>query len=207
MNNTYIELADKHVGEICIILGAGPSLYDLCVSSYFSKILNYVVISTNSAFMPLSKFDLDSENHYWVSNDVLCKKWTYWKDVESSNCTKVVRDSWLKYRKVMKNTLYFKPRPTSEDVVNPNDIGLCFCSSCVSAVDLAIQMGCKKIILFGVDHNDINGKHHFWQLLYDRKHRPTANANIYDSWRKQNKVFDINNKAVFISGTFVVEEK
>ena len=195
MNNTYTKLIDKHDGEICFILGAGPSLYNLYESPYFEKILNHVVISVNSAFMPLSQFDLDTEKHYWISNDTLCRRWSYWKDVDKSKCTKVVRDSWLKYRKEMSNTYFFSPRPTSEDVVNSQDIGLSYCSSVCSSLDLAIQMGCKKIILFGVDQNTSRGRHHFWQLLYDRKDRPTANANIYDSWDKQNKVFEFNNKA------------
>ena len=195
MSNTYLSLQNKHVGESCIILGAGPSLYDLCMSYHFEDIMDHVVISVNSAIMPLVKFELDPEKHYWVSNDTLCRRWSYWKDVEQSKCTKVVRDSWLKYKEVMMNTLFFSPRPTSEDVVNPNDVGLCYCSSVPSSIDLAIQMGCKRIILFGVDHNDSSGRHHFWQLLYDRKNRPTANANIYDSWDKQQKVFEFNNKA------------
>lgn len=193
--NTYLSLQNKHGGKFCIILGAGPSLYDLCISSHFEKILDNVVISVNSAFMPLAKLELNPEKHYWVSNDILCRRWSYWSDVDRSNCTKVVRDSWCKYRETMTNTLFFSPRPTSEDVVNPKDIGLCYCSSCVSALDLSLQLGCKKIILFGVDQNDTRGKHHFWQLLYNRKDRPTANANIYDSWEKQEKVFEFNNKA------------
>jgi hypothetical protein len=195
MNNTYTQLVNKHIGKLCIILGAGPSLHDLCISPYFKEILNYVVISINSAFMPLAEFDLDPEKHYWVSNDVLCRRWTYWKDVEKSNCTKVVRDSWLKYREQMSNTLFFSPRPTSEDIVNPKDVGLCYCSSGPTSLDLALQMGCKLIFLFGIDHNDNDRKHHFWQSLYDRKNRPTANANIYDSWKKQNRVFEFNDKS------------
>lgn len=207
MNNTYTELIDKHKGESCIILGAGPSLYTLCQSYHFGEILDHVVISVNSAFMPLVDFELDPEKHYWVSNDTLCKKWSYWKDVDKSQCTKVVRDSWSKYRKTMTNTLYFSPRPTSEDKINPKDTGLCYCSSIPSAIDLAIQMGCKNIFLFGVDHNDCGGRHHFWQLLYDRENRPTANANIYDSWKKQKKVFEFNNKAYKALNKFAILKK
>jgi hypothetical protein len=196
MDNTYTELIDRHKGKLCVILGAGPSLYDLCISHHFTEILNHVVISVNSAFMPLAKLELDPEKHYWVSNDTLCRRWSYWKDIEKSKYVKVVRDSWLKYKKVMTNTLYFSPRPTSEDIIDPNDTGLCYCSSVPTSIDLAIQMGCKKIILFGVDQNDCDGRHHFWQLLYDRNNRPTANNPlIYDSWKKQQKVFEFNNKA------------
>lgn len=207
MNNTYTKLINKHKGEVAIILGAGPSLYNLCVSHHFREILDHVVISVNSAFMPLSKYKLDLEKHYWVSNDTLCRRWSYWEDVEKSNCTKVVRDSWLKYKEVMDNTFFFSPRPTSEDVINSDDTGLCYCSSGVSALDLSIQMGCKKIFLFGVDHNDSSGRHHFWQLLYDRKNRPTANANIYDSWSKQKKVFEFNNKAYNALHDFALQKK
>ena len=145
--------------------------------------------------MPLAKFDLDPEKHYWVSNDTLCRKWSYWEDVEKSKCTKVVRDSWKKYRKVMTNTLFFSPRPTSESVINPDDKGLCYCSSIPTSIDFALALGCKKIFLFGVDQNDSSGRHHFWQILYDKKNWPTASANIYDSWKKQQKVFEVNNKA------------
>jgi len=73
---------------------------------------------------------------------------------------------------------------------------LCYSSSIPASIDLALQLGCKKIILFGVDHNTIKGRHHFWQLLYDRNDRPTANDPlIYDSWEKQQRVFKFNNKA------------
>jgi hypothetical protein len=193
MKNTYTELIGKHQGESCVILGAGPSLYDLCVSKYLKDILNHVVISVNSAFVPISDFDLNPDRHYWVSNDVLCRRWSYWEKVDKSKCTKVVRDSWLKYRGVMSNTLYFAPRPTAEDVVNPDDVGLCYNSSIPTSIDLAMAFGCKKIILFGVDQNTKQGMSHYWQMLYKREDRPFAFSNIQDSWSKQQKVFDINN--------------
>lgn len=193
--NTYLSLLNKHKGKSCIILGAGPSLNDLCMSYRFEKILDHVIISVNSAFIPLAKFELDLEKHYWVSCDSLCRYWSYFDVVKKSKCIKVVRSSWSKYRGELDNFLYFEPRPTSEGIVNPKDYGLCYSSSCLAALDLSLQMGCKKIILFGVDQNNIKGKHHFWQLLYSRKDRPTASKNIYDSWEKQKKVFEFNNKA------------
>ncbi len=195
--NTYTKLIGKHKGENCIILGAGTSLYDLCISNHFKEILNHVVIFVNSAFIPLSKFELDPEKHFFVSTDVLVKRWSYWKDVKKSNCTKVVRDSWLKYKDELDGFLYFEPRSTPEDVVDfEEDDGLCFCSSICASLDLAIKLGVKNIFFFGVDHcRDSNNRHHYWQLLYDRENWPTANANIYDSWEKQEKVFEYNNMA------------
>ena len=92
--------------------------------------------------------------------------------------------------------MYFEPRSTSEDVVNFEEKCLCYCSSTCASLDLAVQMSCKNIFLFGVDHcRDSSNRHHYWQLLYSRKDWPTANANIYDSWEKQEKVFEYNNKA------------
>ena len=144
----------------------------------------------------MSKFNLNPENHYWISNDVLCRNWDYFDTVKKSNCTKVVRDSWLKYKDELDGFLYFEPRSTPEDVVNYEENKMCYASSCVSALDLAVQMSCKNIFLFGVDHcRDSSNRHHYWQLLYDRENWPTANANIYDSWEKQEKVFEYNNMA------------
>ena len=51
MNNNYIVLKNKHKGKIAIILGAGPSVYNLCKSNYFERILDHIIISVNSAFM------------------------------------------------------------------------------------------------------------------------------------------------------------
>ena len=195
--NTYTKLIGKHKGENCIILGAGLSLYDLCISHYFKDILDNVVISVNSAFIPLSKFNLNPEKHYWISNDVLCRNWSYWGDIKKSNCTKVVRDSWLKYKDELDGFLYFESRSTPEDVVDfEDDDGLCYCSSIPTSIDLALKLGVKNIFLFGVDHcRDSSNRHYYWQLLYDRENWPTASANIYDSWEKQEKVFEYNNKA------------
>ena len=193
--NTYTKLIDKHKGKSAFILGAGPSLYDLCISFRFKKIFDHVVIAVNSAFMAISEYDIDPEKHYWVSNDVLCRQWSYWKDVENSKCTKVVRDSWLKYKNEMKNTYFFSPRPTSEDVINLNDKGLAYCSSVPSAIDLSLQFGCKNIFLFGVDHKQVDGRCHYWQFLYPRKERPTVDGKIYDTWEKQKKVFKYNDMA------------
>lgn len=188
--NSYLKLRDKHTGESCFIFGAGPSLWFNMQHPSFSKINEYgITIAVNSAVMAVPNFD------YWVSNDVLCRRWSWWKDVISCSGTKVVRDSWEKYKNELKDFLFFHHRPTSEDVINPDDIGLAYCSSIPSSIDLAIQMGCKQIFLLGVDQNDYEGKHHFWQFM-EKDKQPICNPNVQDSWKRQQEVFDINMKAL-----------
>ena len=121
-------------------------------------------------------------------------RWSWWEDVKKSRCTKIVRNSWEKYKDELEGFLFFEPRPTPEDIINSEDIGLAYCSSVPSAIDLAIQMGCKKIFLLGVDHNSHLGKDHFWQL-WPKKHWPKANPPAQGSWSQQQTVFPYNMKA------------
>jgi hypothetical protein len=101
----------------------------------------------------------------WISNDSLCRKWSYFDKVKKDHCYKIVRDSWLKYESELKDFLFFKPRKTREDVIEENDDGLLYNSSVPSAIDLAIKLGFKEIYLFGIDHIAIGDRTHFWQFL------------------------------------------
>ena len=187
--NTYTELIDKHKGENCFIYGAGPSLYFNMHESLYSWFNTYgVTIAVNSGSLAEPDFD------YWVSNDSLCRRWDYWKKVKKGKGIKVVRNSWEKYKKELDGFLYFEPRPTPEDIINPEDIGLAYCSSVPSSIDLAIQMGCKKIFVLGLDHNSYDGKDHYWQFW--RNHlQPKANPVAQGPWKEQQKVFPFNMKA------------
>ena len=129
-----------------------------------------------------------------MSNDALCRHWTWWKDVRRGKGIKVVRKSWLKYKRELKRFLFFSPRPTSEGIINPDDIGLCYCSSVPSAIDFAIQAGCKKVFLLGVDHKAIDEKHHFWQF-FPRYEQPRQLKPAQEGWSKQQEVFPLNIKA------------
>ena len=97
----------------------------------------------------------------------------------------------MKYKDELEDFLFFSPRPTSEGVINPHDIGLSYCSSVPSAIDFSLQMGCKKIFLFGVDHTIVEGKHHFWQFMEKNK-RPKATPPAQGSWNQQKTVFKTN---------------
>jgi hypothetical protein len=185
--NSYVQLINNHRDENCFIFGAGPSLWHNMHEPFFREIPKRgITIAVNSAVLAVPNFD------YWVSNDSLCMRWSWWEDVKNGKGIKVVRNSWEKYKEELDDFLYFEPRPTPEDTINPGHIGLAYCSSVPSSIDLAIQMGCKKIFLLGVDQNAPRGKHHFWQYM-DKQ--PVAKPPAQGPWEHQKKVFDFNNKA------------
>lgn len=198
---SYKEFINKYEGETAFICGAGPSFYDIILSYKFYQIFKHVVISVNSTIisMPWKNekiygFDVDPNKCFWISNDAMCRRWSWWEDVKKAKCNKIVRDSWLKYEDELDGFYLFSPRPTSEDIINESDEGLAYCSSVPSGIDLALQMGCKTIYLLGVDHKESLGYRHFWELL-DKNRRPIANPPAQGSWENQKEVFEINKKA------------
>ena len=187
--NTYTQLVDKHFGETAFILGAGPSLYSNMQIPVFNIIHKYgIVIAVNSGVMADPKFD------YWVSTDSLCKNWSWWDLVKKGKGEKVVRSSWEKYKKELDGFLYFEARPTPEDIINSNDIGLCYCNSFSASIDLAIQMGCLNIFLLGLDHKAWNGNHHFWQG-FPRHKQPRQIKPAQGPFSQQQSLFPIHLKA------------
>jgi hypothetical protein len=200
----YTSLLGKHQGEAAFICGAGPSLCDCMSNDLFKKINEHVVVSVNSSILAMSWESGDPQKRYWVSNDALCRRWNYWQIVKKSKAIKVVRDSWEKYHKEIPGFLYFSPRPTSEDVIDSGDIGLAYCSSVPTSIDLCIQMGIKKIFLLGVDHKRRDSKTHFWQFWdYDKRAKGPIS-----SYAQQKKVFvDYNLMAFEALNGFAKEYK
>lgn len=182
----------KHSGERAFVVGAGTSLYDLDLS----KIHNHVVISINSSILLMPWDDGDFSHRYWISNDSLCMKWSWWNKVLRSKCCKIVRNSWSKYFEELSkyNFLQFTPRSTPENIVEKDDKGLCYCSSVPSGIDLAIKMGCKEIFLLGVDQYMIGNKSHFWQY-YPYNKQPRKKDGILASFSQQKWTFSYNDKA------------
>ncbi|KKN05375.1 hypothetical protein LCGC14_1087840, partial [marine sediment metagenome] len=193
---SYEKLIDKYKGQdkSAFILGAGTSLYAAWSTFRFSEIFDHVVVAVNSGIVATNWEEGDPEDRYWISNDALCMRWTWWDKVKKSKATKIVRNSWLKHEDKIKDFLIFNPRPTSEDVVNPEDKSLCYCCSVSSAIDLMIQCGCSKIFILGLDHQMIQGKHHFWQFLSKDK-QPRQLEPAQGPWEQQKKVFPIHLKS------------
>ena len=164
MQNSYKKLKTLAWDDVpCVITGAGPSL----INYDFRECNNCHCISVNSSIIKhcWSSFEIPGILRAWVSNDSLCRKWSYFDKVLSDNCKKIVRDSWSKYEKELDNFLYFSPRNSREDVFIDEDDGLAYNSSVPTSVDLAIKLGFKKIYLLGIDHHSVNNKTHFWQFL------------------------------------------
>jgi len=189
--NTYLKLLNKYDNRSCFILAAGPSLYSCMQNSFFKDLQKHgVVITVNSAVMAFPKFD------YWISNDSLCRNWSWFSLVLKGKGIKVVRNSWLKFKKELDGFLYFMPRSTSEDIINPDDVGLCYCSSVPSSIDLSIQCGFKKIFLLGVDQclDKKTNRRYFWEFL-EKKSQPKQLRPAIPNFYHQKKVFKYNDMA------------
>ena len=185
---SYKELINIHDGETCFIIGAGTSLYPQSISEKFKNIFQHIVVAVNAGIILCPWHLGENKKRFWISNDASVRHWSFWPLVKSSKATKVVRNSWEKYYQEIPDFYFFPPRPSKEDVMNPDDDGLAYCSSVPSALDLAIQMGCKKIYLLGVDHYLENGNIYFWQL-WAYKNRPKG---PFTPLKVQNNIYDIN---------------
>ena len=187
MLESYEKLIDKHVGESVFVIGSGTSLFDLDLV----QIHEHVVISVNSSFIRMPWADGNCDKRYWISNDSAVREWSYWKDVKEGKCIKIIRNSWKKYYDEIPDFLVFSPRKKVDIMVDPNEKALCYSSSVPSAIDLAIQMGCNKIFLLGVDHYFLNQKSHFWQL-YPKQNQPIPLKTILPPAFMQQYIFDLN---------------
>jgi hypothetical protein len=191
MLRSYEILINKHPNETSFVIGAGTSLFDIMQHEYFKKIFDHVVVSINSSILAMPWDIGDNKNRYFLSNDSVVTFWSYFQNVLKSKSIKIIRNSWPEVYKHMKDFLYFWPRPTPEDIINPEDRGLVYCSSALSGIDLSVQMGIKKIFLLGVDHYDIDGKTHFWEYFSKNKQPRGPKSPI----KQQESVFEFNNLA------------
>lgn len=184
-----------HEGNKCFVCGAGVTIGTLDLSG----IHEYPVVCVNSSviLMPWEEPG-DVKKRFWVSTDALCMQWDYfWNKVMRWEMTRIVRNSWARSAKELKGipVTYYFPRRASANI-DPKEEGLMAGSSILSAIDLALQMGCKKIFLLGVDHRMISGNSHFWQLWpkKDRPLRENKGSNYMPCQRQQGRVFKSNHR-------------
>jgi len=161
----YTKFLDQYPGETAFVVGAGTSLFGIYRHEHLEEIHNHIVVSVNSSFIMMPWADGNSDRRFWISNDALCRRWNWWPQVKKAKSHRIVRDSWKEHYPEIPDFYKFWPRPTSEDVINPGDDGLAYCSSIPSGIDLCLQMGCKRIFLLGVDQYMIGVKSHFWQYF------------------------------------------
>lgn len=203
----YTDLLKRHEGQTAIICGAGPSL-ELEFNQHHRReaIHAHTVFAVNSAIMNVDWDEGSPERRYWISNDALCRRWGYWKNVMRSRATRIVRDSWEKYYDEIPDFYYFWRRPTAEGIVNSEDDGLAYCSSVPSSLDFAIQSGHKRIILLGVDHRMTDGKSHFYQFWPISKW-PKGWQMLLASQSQQKSVFVDYNALAFSALKIFADEK
>jgi len=194
--NSYLILKDVTKGWSAFVCGAGPSLYDAYTSPRFKEMFNHVVISANSSIMamPWRTSPANLKTRYWISNDSLCIRWSWWRThLKKAICTKIVRNSWWpKFKNQIEDFLIFTPRRSPENEIDPEGVGLAYCSSVPTGLDLAIFLGCKNIFLLGVDHCKRGKYTHYWQRLPNppRQLRPAQGP-----FKVQQRVFPINDLA------------
>lgn len=161
MLENYEKLIGKHASEKACILGAGTSIKDLDVA----RLQNHVIISVNSSIIMLDWEQGSDGKRYWLSNDALVRHWSYYEKIKRSVATKLVRDSWHKYFDEIPDFLQFSTRPENYEEIDPNQKLLTGISSIPTAIDLAIQMGCSEIYIYGLDQYPYMNKYHFYDFL------------------------------------------
>lgn len=176
MLNSYKKLNQiTWANTSCVICGAGPSLINYSFKNYNN--LHFISVNSSIIKMPWELAGRAGFLRAWISNDSLCRRWDYFEKVISDKCEKIVRDSWLKYSNELPNFLYFSPRSSKEEIILENDDGLLYNSSVPTAVDLAIKLGFKRIILLGIDHKCYEGATHFWELMpFEKQPKEKVNS-------------------------------
>lgn len=167
MLENYEKLIGKHSGAKACILGAGTSIKDLDVE----KLINHVIISVNSSILLLDWEKDNDGKRYWLSNDALVRHWSYYEKIKKSAATRLVRDSWSKYFDEIPDFLQFSTRAENYDEIDCNEKLLTGISSIPTAIDLAIQMGCGEIYIYGLDQYPYMNKYHFYDFL-PQKQKP-----------------------------------
>lgn len=156
---SHMLLFDKFSDRSCFIVGSGTSLETLDLSLIPNE---SVVIAINGAVLALSTLDLPPETTFWISNDTSVMNWTFWSNIKEWNCQKIFRSSFIGKVEDDENHFVFDCRDKSKSLQEPQ--GLCCQSTAPSAIDQAIQMGCSKIFLLGIDHYHINNKAYFFEM-------------------------------------------
>lgn len=174
------EFNDKFKGETCFILGSGPSvnLVDL------SLLANRLTIAVNSAIvaLPSAKF--------FVSDDWAVANWNFFDDLKKSQTVALLYEDKLskhadefdgravifRHRKG-----YHLSKPYRHNIYEQRVFEAR--TSVGTAVHIAYIMGCKEIVLIGVDCCRLEGCRYFWQD--NEKYNVARNDDVpVDGFRK-----------------------
>jgi hypothetical protein len=164
-----LDLKDKHEGQVCFVLGAGPSLRHVD-----TRLLSKgVTIAVNSAILKYPESD------YWISDDQDTRNWSYFADVvlpsraiklidkkrlgayvpERTDVIKYERQNWYDWFSFEKNR-YYSDRASftlSEPLLGTR-------TSAATAVHVAKIFGISRVLLLGCDCAYDRGLRYFWQF-------------------------------------------
>ena len=190
----YTTLRNTLDGSSIFILGSGTSLYDYYKDGSLSSVFKYPVITINASIMLTDWESGPKTGRYWISNDALCRRWSYWIKVLKSQLHGIIRDSWSRYFREVRDFYVFTARNKLNGEIQEDEDGLVGCSSVPSALDLAIQMGCNNVFLLGVDHYFKSGKRYFWEYL-TKGDQPAHKRLQMHPERHQKQIFKQNDTA------------
>jgi len=170
-----------HAGKPACILGSGPSI----LSVDLSLLKHFVTFAVNGSILAYPQSD------YFVSDDSDCVNWSYFSHElrESKAKALLYEDKFESIKNIFgKRTVYFRHR-TGYNVTDkyehenpPNRILQCR-TSIGSAMHIAHIMGCKPLILVGIDCARLSGKRWFWEFPpYQRPKR--LDGRVPDKYRR-----------------------
>lgn len=177
------EFNGKHKGKTCFVIGAGCSIgFD-----DLTPLKNHVTIAVNSGYVGYTDSD------YYISDDWAVERWSYFfRDLKKSKKTiALLYDKKLRHtgpmfgdRSVLfkhkKGYQLTKPYSDSEKDKHIWEAR----TSVGSAIHVAHIMGCRPIVLLGVDCCRYNGNRYFWQSA-DFRVKPYRNDGVpIDNYRK-----------------------
>ena len=191
------DLQNKHNDEVIFVVGAGPSINNI----NFELLRDYTIMAVNSGILATSYIE------YMVSDDPAILNWTYFDDVERSDCVCLFFEN--RWRNVdiksipMKRVAFYNHKSwfSPPDIYNLSN-GLILTkditkpivgsrTSFSSCVHLAYCMGAKVIVLLGNDCQLSKDKYqyrYFWQY-WEKKKRPSrVKGHVFTS-RTQNVGF------------------
>ncbi len=172
-NNVYKD-------KLCFIIGSGPSLHfqDL------GMLDKHLTIAVNSGYLAFPNAN------FFVSDDWAVADWSYFsKDLVEAECTTVLlyednlqhaasmfgdRAVLFRHRRGYHLTEPYKHEEYEYRIFEAQ-------TSVGTAIHIAYNMGCRKIILLGIDDRYHEGKRYFWQF---RKDKPFQRGKFIRNYRK-----------------------
>ena len=173
VRSTVPRLAEATSGRV-VCLATGPSLTAADVEYVKGKA---TVIAVNDAHRLAPWADvLYSSDRYW---------WAHYKGVPSFGAIKVTMEPTpgrpdLSVRRFVPEMVFMRHTGHHGLCTQPDGLRTCAGNSGGAAVNLALHLGARTIILVGYDMGDVSGKGHF----FGKHPAPLSNAHNFPTWRK-----------------------